>query len=197
MKKAMLVFMAALLTALTVTAAMLQRQQQAFSEKLIRLHVVANSDSETDQQIKLQVRDAILPVTEDLNLTGVTELLPQIQLAAENCLRELDREDSVQVTFGTERFPTRFYENFALPAGVYRSIRVTIGAGEGQNWWCVAFPSICLRAAADELEEAAVAAGFSAEEVRLITGDGQGYVLKFKLLELLEQMKTKVSDLSR
>ena len=197
MKKAMLVFTVALLTALTVTAAVLQRQQQTFSEKLIRLHVVANSDSETDQQIKLQVRDAVLPVTENLKLTDVTALLPEIQLAAENCLRELGSEDAVRVTYGMERFPTRFYENFALPAGVYRSIRVTIGAGEGHNWWCVAFPSICLRAAADELEEAAVAAGFSAEEVRLITGDGQGYVLKFKFLELLEQLKIRVSDLSR
>ena len=93
------------------------------------------------------------------------------------------------MSLAKEQFPTRFYENFALPAGVYTTLRITIGSGEGQNWWCVAFPSICFRATAAELEEAAVSAGFTTEEYRLITGDGEGYVLKFKLLELLDRLK--------
>ena len=105
------------------------------------------------------------------------------------CLREQGSGDPVTVSLGEERFPTRLYDNFALPAGVYRSLRVTIGAGEGHNWWCVAFPSICFRATAAEVQDAAVSAGFTGEEVRLITGDGGGYVLKFKALELLERLK--------
>ena len=194
-KKQVGLCLAAVFAALFCTAAALQSQQQAFSEKLIRLHVVANSDSKEDQAVKLQVRDAVLSVTEPALLTklppeqALIKVLPEIRKAAERCLRENGFTENVTVSFGTERFPTRVYEGFALPAGVYRSLRVTIGAGEGQNWWCVVFPSICFRATAAELEEAAAAAGFTREEVQLITGDGGGYVLKFKALELLEQLK--------
>ena len=83
----------------------------------------------------------------------------------------------------------RLYENFSLPAGVYTALRVTIGEGEGQNWWCVAFPSICFRATTADLEAAAVSAGFTGEEIALITEANEGYVLKFKLLELLDRLK--------
>ena len=101
--------------------------------------------------------------------------------------------DPVQVTMGQERFPTRYYDSFALPAGVYTSLRVTIGDGAGKNWWCVAFPSLCLRAASD-LEEAAAAAGFTEEEIELITGEENGYILKFRILELLEQLKEAIFE---
>lgn len=189
MRKRMILFAALLLSAVTISAAALQREQQALSEKLIRLHVVANSDSEQDQWIKLQVRDAVLQVTEDLDREDLVRALPEIEAAARACLSELGRRDPVNVTLCEERFPTRLYENFALPAGIYRALRVTIGNGAGQNWWCVAFPSICFRATTAELEEAAVSAGFTSGEVKLITGDGGAYVLKFKTLELLEKLK--------
>ena len=188
MKKWML-FTAALLAALVVSAAALQREQQALSEKLIRLHVVANSDSEEDQSVKLQVRDAVLNVTKELEAEELELALDDIQSAAERCLRELGRQESVTVSLGMEQFPTRVYDSFSLPAGTYRSLRVTIGDGAGKNWWCVVFPSLCFRATAGELEEAAVSAGFTTEEVKLITEEGNGYVLKFKLLELLEEIK--------
>lgn len=182
-------FTAALVAALVVSAAALQREQQALSEKLIRLHVVANSDSEEDQSVKLQVRDAVLNVTKELEAEELELALDDIQSAAERCLRELGRQESVTVSLGMEQFPTRVYDSFSLPAGTYRSLRVTIGDGAGKNWWCVVFPSLCFRATAGELEEAAVSAGFTAEEVKLITEEGNGYVLKFKLLELLEEIK--------
>lgn len=187
--KKWLLFVCAMAAALSATAAVLQREQQDLSQKLIRLHVVANSDSEEDQTVKLEVRDAVLEVTENLDETSLYQALPEIRLAAEQRLRELGRRDPVSVSLAEEQFPTRFYENFALPAGVYTALRITIGSGEGQNWWCVAFPSICFRATAAELEEAAVSAGFTTEEYRLITGDGEGYVLKFKALELLDRLK--------
>lgn len=187
--KKWLLFVCAMVAALFATAAVLQREQQDLSQKLIRLHVVANSDSEEDQTVKLEVRDAVLEVTENLDETSLYQALPEIRLAAEQRLRELGRRDPVSVSLAEEQFPTRFYENFALPAGVYTALRITIGSGEGQNWWCVAFPSICFRATAAELEEAAVSAGFTTEEYRLITGDGEGYVLKFKALELLDRLK--------
>lgn len=188
MKKTILAVLA-LLAALTATAAALQGEQQALAGKLVRLHVVANSDSEQDQALKLQVRDAVLEASEGLEAEDLEAALPRLQAAAQACLREQGSGDPVTVSLGEERFPTRLYDNFALPAGVYRSLRVTIGAGEGHNWWCVAFPSICFRATAAEVQDAAVSAGFTEEEVRLITGDGGGYVLKFKALELLERLK--------
>ena len=188
-KKRFFLFTAALLAALTATAAALQLDQRSLAGKLIRLHVVANSDSEEDQAIKLQVRDAVLQVTEGLEKEELSQSLPEIQAAAEQRLRELNCRDQVTVSLREERFPTRVYDSFALPAGVYTALRVTIGAGEGHNWWCVAFPSICFRATAADLEEAAAAAGFTTQDVALITEANESYVLKFKTLELLEQLK--------
>lgn len=194
-KKRLILCFTALLAAVFCTAAALQSQQQEMAGKLIRLHVVANSDRSEDQAVKLQVRDAVLAVTEPvLEKTSQPEqalvsALPEIRTAAEGCLRENGFSEQVTVSFGMERFPTRVYEGFSLPAGVYRSLRVTIGEGAGHNWWCVVFPSICFRATAAELEQAAAAAGLTGEEVQLITGAGEGYVLKFKAMELLEQMK--------
>ena len=192
-KRKVILLVLALVAAGTVSAmAALQAQQQSFAQKLIRLHVVANSDSEEDQAWKLHVRDAVLAVTEPILKDAedpeeaIQQALPRIQEAAETSLHGAYE---VNVRYGVESFPTRVYENFSLPAGVYRSLRVTIGAGEGQNWWCVVFPSICFRATAADLEEAAQAGGFTEEEVRLITEDGTAYELKFKSLEILNKIK--------
>lgn len=191
-------FFTALTAALLSTAAAVQAEQQTMAGKLIRLHVVANSDSVEDQALKLQVRDAVLALTEpvtasDGNIAAELEnILPQIKAAAESCLQAQGCFDPVQVSLGMEQFPTRVYEGFALPAGVYRSLRVTIGEGKGQNWWCVVFPSICFRATAAELEEAAEAAGLTPGEIRLITEDPEGYTLKFKTLELLQALKERL-----
>lgn len=181
-------------------AAAMQQEQKALADKLVRLHVVANSDSEEDQSMKLRVRDAVLEVTEPLvqrakdPRQALASALPEIKSAAEDCLLENGSGDSVNVTLSKERFPTRYYDSFALPAGVYPSLRVTIGAGEGKNWWCVAFPSVCFCATAEELESAAVSAGFTQNEVRLITENEDEYILKFKLWELLGELKSRFFD---
>ena len=194
MRKRICLSIVLLVTALTISVAAIQREQRALSEKLIRLHVVANSDSEEDQRIKLKVRDAVLEVTQGLGRETLTESLSEIEIAANDCLDSLNRPERAEVTLRKERFPTRVYDNFALPAGVYQTLRVTIGSGEGQNWWCVAFPSICLRATSAELHDAAVSAGFTEDEIKLITEDGGKYVLKFKTLELLDRIKEILFD---
>lgn len=188
-------FLALLAAGSLALLAALQMEQQSLSGKLIRLHVVANSDTESDQALKLQVRDAVLAVTQPL-LSGaddpeqaLSQALPEIQAVAEKCL---DGAYPVRVSFGRERFPTRVYDSFSLPAGVYRSLRVTIGDGAGHNWWCVVFPSICFRATADDLEAAAAAGGFTEDEVSLITESGEGYRLKFKAIELLQELKDRL-----
>lgn len=193
----MILFLALLLAALSVSAAAVQKQQIQFSEKLIRLHVVANSDDVEDQRIKLKVRDAVLAVTEPLLRDTVfpekqlEENLDAIRLAAQECLRSNGVLDSVHVSLCTEEFPTRYYETFSLPAGQYKSLRVTIGEGGGQNWWCVVFPSICLRAAG-EWETVAASAGMTESEIRLITEHDGRYVLKFKFMELLQNLQSRL-----
>lgn len=193
MKKA-IVLLFALLAAVTTTAAVLQHQQQALSEKMVRLHVVANSDSVYDQELKLKVRDAVLTVTESVERKeDLPAMLPQIEAAAKTCLMQEGSGYEVKVGLQKEYFPTRLYSTFSLPAGAYTALRVVIGSGEGQNWWCVSFPSICLCAASD-FDEAAAAAGFSEEEVSLITEDGPQYVFKFKILELIGQVKSSLTS---
>lgn len=192
--KQVILALALALAATAIVATALLREQQALSEKLIRLHVVANSDSEADQAVKLRVRDAVLAVTEPLMegaedpYAALSDALPAIESAAADCLAALGVSDHVAVTLGPEAYPTRVYESFSLPAGQYTSLRVTIGAGEGHNWWCVVFPSICFAATSTDLESAAATAGFSDGEVQLIT-EPDSYQLKFKAMEWVEQLR--------
>ena len=175
--------------------AALQLSQQRLSGKLIRLHVVANSDSAVDQAVKLRVRDAVLLQAQRI-LAGADEPrgalsdnLDKIASSARQTLDSLGCREPVRVSLGKELFPTREYETFSLPAGVYESLRVSIGEGAGHNWWCVVFPSICMTASMDDLTEAAEAAGFTDGEIRLITEENEGYHLKFKTLELFQKLK--------
>ena len=163
-------------------------------DKVIRLHVLANSDGEEDQALKLKVRDAVLvkaaALTEDCadraeaeaTLAAGTDVL---QAEAEKALRENGCDRSVAVTIGKEHYPTREYEGVRLPAGDYCSLRVLIGEAEGQNWWCVLFPPLCV-GSASEVKEEMVSAGFTPGQVKILTdSESPRYVLKFKLLEIL------------
>ena len=165
---------------------------------MIRFHVIANSDSEEDQALKLAVRDRVLEQAEGLYPQNAT--LSQAQAALEGYLGALaaagravveEKGYDYPVTAQLEEswFPTKEYEGFALPAGKYTALRVTIGEGRGQNWWCVAFPPLCLGAASETVEQAAQAGLFTPEQAALVTGGGEGYVLKFKAMELLGELR--------
>lgn len=127
-------------------------------ESVIRLHVVANSDSAEDQEIKLKVRDAVLKEAskwysgaqsmEEANSVLCTHL-ESINEAAEKVLRENGKEAEVISTVTDMYFDTRDYGDFTLPAGKYRTLCITLGEGEGKNWWCVVFPALCLPACTD------------------------------------------------
>jgi len=192
-----------LLTAVGVfllSGALSLQTQSALADKVVRLHVLANSDSEADQSLKLTVRDAVLAETEVL-LEGVESRdtaaqvlraqLPQLRRAAERTMAEQGSHYPVEVRLETAEFPTKTYDGFALPAGEYLALRVLIGEAAGQNWWCVVFPPLCSAAAA-EMGETAVTAGMSGEQVRLITEE-EGYVLKFKCVELWQQLRSRFS----
>ena len=169
--------------------------RQTLNEELLRLHVVAASDSQEDQAIKLRVRDAVIhSISQDLEkITDVEaakqyiqENLPKIQKTANDTLKALGCTDEAVATLKEEVFDTRFYDTFTLPAGVYEALRITIGEGKGQNWWCVAFPTLCVPATAEGFEEAAVAAGFSEDLTDTLEGE---YEIRFYLLDLLGRLE--------
>ena len=163
------------------------------SQDLIRLHVVADSDSAEDQRIKLQVRDAIIEELESVmaDLPDVEsakvylqEHLPELEKIANDVLHSLNAGCQAVVSFAKEAFPTREYDTFTLPAGLYESLRVTIGSGEGQNWWCVVFPNLCISATSDGFEDAAVGAGFSDRVTGTLSGQ-QEYRVRFFVLDCI------------
>ncbi len=165
---------------------------------VLRLHVLANSDSEEDQALKLKVRDAILdasaPLLEDCSsrddaIATVREHLFVLEHAAQSAIAEAGRADTVRLELGEEVYPTREYESFCFPSGSYVSLRVLIGDAEGQNWWCVLFPPLCLGAATQEqAEEAFISVGLTGEQYRVITEtDHPTYTVRFRMLEVLEE----------
>ena len=170
-------------------------EQQALAGRLIRLHVVAASDEPADQARKLAVRDALLP-----RIAALTADCPDAEAAGEALARDLPGLEAVAAeTLGTgepaaatlswESFPRRDYGSFSLPAGSYRALRVVLGAGEGHNWWCVAFPALCLPAAEPEaFEETAREAGLSAEQTELMRSDAPGVQIKFRVLDWLTEL---------
>lgn len=187
------------LTLLTGSCACAGRSTLA--DQVLRLHVVANSDDAADQAVKLMVRDAVLAQATPL-LEGATDSaaaervlashLEELEQTARDVLREQGFEDGAAVSITDQWFPTRQYGSFALPAGRYRALKVTIGRGEGQNWWCVVFPPLCLAAVTEEVAAAAADAGLTGEQVALITGKDGGYVLKFKFMEWWELLAAKL-----
>ena len=185
------------LIAAVLAGTWLGEEQTALADRVIRLHVIANSDSGEDQALKLAVRDRVLEAAEglyppDADLEQARAVLEENleALAAAGQAEVEARGYGYPVTARLERcwFPTKEYGDFALPAGTYEALRVVIGDGAGANWWCVAFPPLCLGAASETVDEAAQAGLFTDGQAKLIRQE-EGYVLKFKCLELLGQLQ--------
>ena len=173
--------------------------EQEIYESVVRLHVLANSDSEEDQALKLCVRDRILEVygdrladctDRDAAASLVSTLQDEIIETALDCVKENGYDYGVRVTLTREDYPRREYEGVTLPSGEYLSLRILIGEGKGQNWWCVLFPPMCVANAiggvTDEKTES-VPVFLSSSQYRLISGGGK-YTLRFRALELLESI---------
>ena len=164
-------------------------------ENVLRLHVIANSDSEEDQALKLKVRDRVLEDTQEL-FSGIkskaeaqsilqTEL-ERIEAIAKSTVEEAGYSHSVTVKLGEEEYPTKNYESCCFPAGEYLSLQIKIGDAEGQNWWCVLFPPMCVGAASDS--DAFAEVGLTGEQYNVITQtDSPKYKVRFKLLETFEK----------
>lgn len=172
--------------------------EEKIYESVVRLHVLANSDSDEDQALKLKVRDAILGYTSPKVIDSKTREeaieilqseLDEIEKIAEQVVKEQGYNYKVEVTLTLEEYPTRNYESMSFPSGEYVSLRVLIGEAEGQNWWCVLFPPLCLSAASEmaENEEAFIAVGLNSEQYKIITEtDEATYYLRFKILEAIK-----------
>ena len=173
------------------------QRQDALAQKMIRLHVIANSDSDADQALKLEVRDRVLDFTttvlqrsadmEDAQVR-LREELTRIEDIAQREIAAQGYDYPVTAQLASTEFPLKEYDGFSLPAGEYMALRLVIGEGEGQNWWCVVYPPLCTAAATD-MPETAIRAGLSGDDVSLITEEDAGYVLKFRSLELWEQLR--------
>lgn len=185
---------------LVCTALWAEATQVRLASQVIRLHVLANSDSEEDQALKLEVRDRVLKTTSAL-LAGETEpqaaavLLDQhLDDIAQTAAQEISaqgHDDRVEVRLEQTWFPTRQYQGISLPAGNYLALRVLIGAAEGHNWWCVVFPNLCLPAVSERALEAST---LTPGQISLLQEEETSYVFRFKTLELWQSLKHRLME---
>ncbi len=167
---------------------------QELHSNVLRLHILANSDSQEDQALKLMVRDELLRHSEEL-FSGCETLDEMKQRAQEQAeaIRQIAQDvleqhgctDRVTVQLVRMDFDERQYEEITMPAGVYDALRILIGKGEGHNWWCVMYPPLCLPAASAET--------YFDEETAAILTEPEQFEVRFKCVELWEQLKEKRS----
>ena len=185
---------------LVCTALWAEATQVQLASQVIRLHVLANSDSEEDQALKLEVRDRVLETISAL-LAGETEpqaaavLLDQhLDDIAQTAAQEISaqgHDDRIEVRLEQTWFPTRQYQGISLPAGNYLALRVLIGEAEGHNWWCVVFPNLCLPAVSERALEAST---LTPGQISLLQEEETSYVFRFKTLELWQSLKHRLME---
>ena len=184
----------------------LQEEQKELADCVIRLHVIANSDCAEDQRLKLEVRDRILEeaqavyegcVSREEVQHRLEKRLTVLEQAGEEVVEAQGYSYPVRAELTPCWFPTKEYDTFSLPAGEYLALRVVIGEGEGQNWWCVAFPPLCVGAASQTLEDAVAVGSFTEEQMRLMMQREKSYILKFKGMETLNWLQHEFLELCK
>lgn len=172
-------------------------RQQELETRVVRLHVLANSDSAADQALKLDVRDAVLTQASsyliDCHSTQQAKaiLSQHLQPLADRAAQTIAQQGydyPVRVSLERTYFPTKVYADFSLPAGEYEGLRVEIGQAEGHNWWCVVFPPLCFSSVTEQ-SETALRSGLTEDDLALLTGEDQGYVFRFQCLEWFGELK--------
>lgn len=168
---------------------------------VVRLHILANSDSKSDQEVKLLVRDALLKENTKLLSDGVTtgnaeeyfsENKAVLLKVAKETLEKNNFDYDVSISLGEEYFETRKYGELVFPAGEYTSLKVVLGEGKGHNWWCVMFPPLCVPSAAEvETDESKTAYYLTPSGEKIVNG-GNKYVIKFKFLEIYEELRNEL-----
>lgn len=171
---------------------------ETLREDVLRLHILANSNSEEDQALKLKVRDRLLEETpalfgsaaskEEAEAAAKANIKRLTEVAQEEIARN-GYDYPVTISVGKQYFSTREYETFTLPAGTYDAIQVKIGAAEGKNWWCVMFPMLCVPASMDQPEDV-----FTEEQAEVVENQ-QKYEVRFKVVEVFEDLRKQVAAL--
>ncbi len=168
---------------------------------VVRLHILANSDSQKDQEVKLLVRDALLDKNTKLLTDGVTtdnaeeyflENKEVLLEAAKETLEKNNFNYDVSISLGKEYFETRRYGELIFPAGEYTSLKVILGEGKGHNWWCVMFPPLCVPGASDIETDESKTADYLTQSGEKIVNSGNKYIIKFKLLEIYEELRNEL-----
>lgn len=187
----------ALVAALCISLCGFSGECSQIRERVLRLHVLANSDSEEDQQLKLKVRDTVVETAaglfdtvtdKDGAIAQVEQMLPEIVAAAQQRVYDEGYDYEVKAELCHMYFTTREYETVTLPAGMYDALRITIGEGAGRNWWCVVFPPMCVSAASESAELSDV---LDEEQVEIVT-EPQQYEVRFKVVEIFEEIAHQV-----
>lgn len=196
MKKSVLILLSALLLLIALLSILPIHSESLIYDEVLRLHVIANSDSDADQELKLLVRDAILEETQKIlknakSREEAEKIISEHSALLENIALETVRKNQfdypVTLELGREKYPTKNYESCAFPSGEYLSLRIKIGEASGENWWCVLFPPLCLSAATDK--DAFTSVGITDSQYQIITEtDNPKYKIRFKLLESFEQL---------
>ena len=174
--------------------------EEELYDKSLRLHVIANSDVEIDQEVKLKVRDGVLrylapylddAMTREEARAIVEERTDEIEDLAMNILQENGFSYGAELEVCFEDYPAKKYESFAFPAGNYLSVKIKLGNADGKNWWCVLFPKLCTSVAMSA-EEEFIAVGFTPDQYKIITeSDNAVYKVRFRFLEFFQEMKNK------
>lgn len=196
MKKSVLILLSALLLLIALLSILPIHSESLIYDEVLRLHVIANSDSDADQELKLLVRDAILGETRKILKNAksreeaekiIFENSALLESIALETVRKNQFDYPVTLELGREKYPTKNYESCAFPSGEYLSLRIKIGEASGENWWCVLFPPLCLSAATDK--DAFTSVGITDSQYQIITEtDNPKYKIRFKLLESFEQL---------
>lgn len=189
----------ALVFSIVVSLTGFQKECSNLRNDVLRLHILANSDSDEDQKIKLAVRDALLTCGKKLfsgetNINNAEELLAsekeELVKVANKVLEENGFNYKSCITLIDEYFTTRTYDEYTLPAGKYKALKVILGEGEGHNWWCVMFPPLCLPAAAENTD---VDLYFTDNGSEIIKSSPK-YEIRFKIVEIIEEFKNKINN---
>ena len=196
------IFEICLLTALifaVVLGAYAQEQSDKLAGSIIRLHVLPNSNTNADQNLKLIVRNSVLAkagaLIKGAKTAGqaaqiIAQNLAQINQTAQQTVYDHGYTYTTKTVLDTSFFNTRYYTDFSMPAGEYNALRVTIGAGQGNNWWCVVFPPLCVNSA---VEQTAADHGLDQEQTELITSQQPEVKVKFKIIEIYQSIKNALT----
>ena len=180
--------------------------QKDISENVIRFHVKANSNSEYDQSVKLKVRDRLntylAPILENSKSIEESRILisrhlDEIESIANNCLKENGADYSAKAYLTIREFPTKSYENITLPSGRYNALCIDLGRSEGENWWCVMFPPLCLNKSTVSLpadSESYLKNNLNKDSFAIIKTDEENFttVYRFKIFDCISSLKNKI-----